>query len=86
MPAKSDGKVDWESGNRTGPYVLEEFKPGQIMRAKRNPNYFRDTWFDEVEIISLIDPSSNNTLSPSAFMSSICETTDLTADFESLPI
>jgi peptide/nickel transport system substrate-binding protein len=58
MPAKSDGKVDWESGNRTGPYVLEEFKPGQIMRAKRNPNYFRDTWFDEVEIVSLIDPTA----------------------------
>ena len=58
MPAKGDGTVDWESGNRTGPYVLEEFKPGQIMRAKRNPNYFRDTWFDEVEIISLIDPTA----------------------------
>jgi peptide/nickel transport system substrate-binding protein len=58
MPAKSDGKVDWESGNRTGPYRLEEFRPGQTMRAKRNPNYFRDTWFDEVEIISLIDPTA----------------------------
>jgi peptide/nickel transport system substrate-binding protein len=58
MPAKADGKVDWESGIRTGPYVLEEFKPGQTMRAKRNPNYFRDTWFDEVEIISLIDPTA----------------------------
>ena len=58
MPAKSDGTADWESAIRTGPYILEEFKPGQFMRAKRNPNYFRDTWFDEVEIISLIDPTA----------------------------
>jgi peptide/nickel transport system substrate-binding protein len=58
MPAKSDGTADWESGIRSGPYVLEEFKPGQVMRGKRYPNYFRDAWFDEVEILSLIDPTA----------------------------
>lgn len=58
MPAKDNGEADWESGIGTGPYVLEEFKPGQITRGKRNPNYYRDTWFDEVEILSIIDPTA----------------------------
>ena len=28
MPAKDDGTVDWQSGIRTGPYMLEKFEPG----------------------------------------------------------
>ena len=58
MPAKENGDVDWQSGIGTGPYMLEEFKPGEITRAKRNPNYFRDTWFDEVSLLSIIDPTA----------------------------
>jgi peptide/nickel transport system substrate-binding protein len=58
MPAKDNGEADWQSGNGTGPYMLEEFRPGEVTRAKRNPNYFRDTWFDEVEILSIIDPTA----------------------------
>jgi peptide/nickel transport system substrate-binding protein len=58
MPAKDNGDADWESGIGTGPYVLEEFKPGEITRAKHNPNYYRDTWFDEVELLSIIDPTA----------------------------
>jgi peptide/nickel transport system substrate-binding protein len=57
MPAK-DGGVDWQSGIGTGPYMLEQFKPGEVTRAKRNPNYFRDAWFDQVEILSIIDPTA----------------------------
>ncbi len=41
MPAKDGGGVDWESGIRTGPYVLEKFEPGVIATFKRNPNYFK---------------------------------------------
>ena len=37
MPATDNGDVDWQSGIGTGPYMLEEFKPGQVTRAKRNP-------------------------------------------------
>jgi len=59
MPAKDNGEADWQSGNGTGPYMLEEFRPGEVTRAKRNPNYFRDTWFDEVEILSIIDPTAS---------------------------
>ena len=40
MPAKDDGTVDWQSGIRTGPYVLEKFEPGVRATMKRNPNYF----------------------------------------------
>ena len=58
MPATDSGEAEWKSGIGTGPYVLEEFKPGEVTRAKRNPNYFRDTWFDEVEILSIIDPTA----------------------------
>lgn len=58
MPATDDGDVDWRSGARTGPYMLEEFKPGQSTKVKRNPNYFADTWFDNVEILSVVDTSA----------------------------
>jgi peptide/nickel transport system substrate-binding protein len=58
MPVMDDGKVDWASGVRTGPYVLEQFAPGQRTSMSRNPNYFRDAWFDEVEFISIVDPTA----------------------------
>lgn len=55
MPANEDGSADWQSGIRTGPYSLEKFAPGERTLMKRNPNYYRDTWFDEVEVLSIID-------------------------------
>jgi peptide/nickel transport system substrate-binding protein len=55
MPAKDDGTVDWSSGNRTGPYVLENFQAGVSASMKRNPNYYRDTWFDEVNMLVVAD-------------------------------
>jgi peptide/nickel transport system substrate-binding protein len=58
MPALDNGGVDWQSGIGTGPYILEEFKPGESTKGKRNPNYYRDTWFDSVDILSVIDPTA----------------------------
>src|SRR5215472_11860893 len=55
MPAKDGGGVDWQSGIRTGPYVLEKFEPGVRATMKRNPNYYGKTYFDDVEILSIID-------------------------------
>ncbi len=57
MPAKDDGSVDWESGIRTGPYVLEKFEPGVKATFNRNPNYFKTdkAWFDRVEALSIKD-------------------------------
>ncbi|RWO56708.1 ABC transporter substrate-binding protein [Mesorhizobium sp.] len=56
MPAK-DGKADWESGVRTGAFVLENFQPGVSAKLKRNPNYFKNgkPYFDEVEFIAITD-------------------------------
>ncbi len=58
MPAKPDGSADWSSGIRTGPYKLEKFDPGVVTKLKRNENYYRDTWFDEIEINAVIDPTA----------------------------
>jgi peptide/nickel transport system substrate-binding protein len=55
MPAKEDGKADWESMNRTGPYKLDKWEPGVRAIGKRNENYYRDTWFDEVEVNVISD-------------------------------
>lgn len=58
MPAKADGSADWSSGVRTGPYRLDRFEPGVVTRLKRNENYYRDAWFDEIEINAVIDPTA----------------------------
>jgi peptide/nickel transport system substrate-binding protein len=38
--------------------LLGGFGRPVITRASRNPNYWRDTWFDEVELLSIIDPTA----------------------------
>ncbi len=55
-----DGKVDWESGDRTGPYVLQNFEPGVRASFKRNPNYFKSdrAHFDEVIVLSVHDAAA----------------------------
>ena len=53
-PSK-DGKIDWAKGVGAGPYVLKNFEPGVKLQAERNPNYFKDTWFDSVEFLSIVD-------------------------------
>ncbi|WP_423907009.1 ABC transporter substrate-binding protein [Candidatus Spongiihabitans sp.] len=39
----------------TGPYILEEFKPGVSFKASRNPNYWKNdrAWVDSVEMFIL---------------------------------
>ena len=54
MPV-ADGKADWQSGVRTGPYVLEKWEPGVRATLKRNPNYYRDTGFDDVSFTVISD-------------------------------
>jgi peptide/nickel transport system substrate-binding protein len=49
------GKIMWEQGIGAGPYVLKSFEPGVRLFAERNPNYFKDTWFDSVEMLSIVD-------------------------------
>jgi peptide/nickel transport system substrate-binding protein len=56
MPSP-DGKADWQSGARTGAFILENFQPGVSAKLKRNPNYFKDgkPYLDEVEFIAITD-------------------------------
>ncbi|MEX2650508.1 MAG: ABC transporter substrate-binding protein [Alphaproteobacteria bacterium] len=56
MPS-ADGVVDWQSGIRTGPFILENFNPGVSVKLKRNPNYFKEgrPYFDEFESLALTD-------------------------------
>jgi peptide/nickel transport system substrate-binding protein len=56
MPAK-DNDVDWQSGIRTGPFVLEKFEPGVRAKMKRFANYHKEgqPYVDECEILSIID-------------------------------
>lgn len=54
-PAKADGTMDWQSGNRTGPYKLDKFEPGVRAAMTRNPNYYRETNFDAVDFTVISD-------------------------------
>jgi peptide/nickel transport system substrate-binding protein len=54
MPAV-DGKADFASGIGTGPYAMTSFQPGVKGTGKRFANYHGTTWFDEVEILSIVD-------------------------------
>lgn len=54
IPAK-DGKADFASGIGTGPYAMTGFEPGVKGSGKRFANYHGETWFDEVEVLSVID-------------------------------
>ncbi|TCP42904.1 ABC transporter substrate-binding protein [Rhodovulum marinum] len=52
-----DGEIDPTAGIGTGGYVIRNFEPGVRMQATRNPNYFKEdaAFFDEVELVSIID-------------------------------
>ena len=60
MPKKDDGSVDWESGIRTGAYMLEKFTPGVSATFNKNPNYYKADkgWFDRVEFLSIKDAAA----------------------------
>ncbi|NNE20974.1 MAG: peptide ABC transporter substrate-binding protein, partial [Rhizobiales bacterium] len=52
---KDDGKIAWEEGIGTGAFILEKFDPGVTIRAKRNPNYHGEAYFDDIEMLTLPD-------------------------------
>lgn len=51
----TDGKIEWEKGIGAGPYILKSYEPGVKLTAERNPNYFKDTWFDAIEMLTIAD-------------------------------
>jgi peptide/nickel transport system substrate-binding protein len=54
MPAV-DGKADWQSGIKTGPFKLVKFEPGIGAKMVRNENFYKDVWFDEFEMVCIPD-------------------------------
>lgn len=56
LPSTGDGNVDWESGNRTGSFVMESWEPGIVSRFVRNENYHLKTaYVDSCEVRHLPD-------------------------------
>jgi peptide/nickel transport system substrate-binding protein len=56
-PSK-DGKIDFAAGIGAGPYVLKSFEPGVKLVGERNPNYFGTSWFDGIEMLSIVDTAA----------------------------
>ncbi len=54
-PANADGTMDWQSGVRTGPYIMDKWEPGVRATAKKNPNYHRTTYFDDMTMTVIAD-------------------------------
>jgi peptide/nickel transport system substrate-binding protein len=52
------GRIDWSKGTGTGPFILESFDPGVRAKFKRNPDYHGTAYFDEVEMLSILDVSA----------------------------
>jgi len=59
----ADG-IDWRSGDGCGSYRLVEFDPGVVARFEKNPDHFdadNRAWFDEVEMLSVVDLNARTT-------------------------
>ena len=50
-----DGVVDPVAGIGTGGYSLNSYEPGVRAEMTRNANYFKETYFDEFTLLSIID-------------------------------
>lgn len=60
LPSK-DGKIDRQSLDGTGAYVLESYVPGERFRLKRNPNYWdldKAGFFDTAEVLIITDAAA----------------------------
>ena len=76
-----------ESANRSplgwGPYIIEEWLPGDALRLRRNPNYFRATeglpYFDILTYHFLGEPADGNI---QALLTGLCDIVDQTTLLE----
>jgi peptide/nickel transport system substrate-binding protein len=52
-----DGKADWASGVRCGPYKLDNLEPGVTVSMSRYENHYNENeaYFDDIEILSVPD-------------------------------
>ncbi|MBI1495256.1 ABC transporter substrate-binding protein [Halocynthiibacter styelae] len=53
-----DGTVDTLAGIGTGGFKVDNYEPGVRLSTSRNANYHKPAYFDEVEVLSLIDPTA----------------------------
>lgn len=55
-----DGTEDFTAGIFTGPYMLQNFVPGEVLSTKRNPNYWKSdrAHADEVEVLFVEDTTA----------------------------
>ena len=61
-PANDDGTIDWQSGDGTGPYKIENNEFGVGSRLTRHDGWHLEgAYFDEVEMIVLNDPNARQT-------------------------
>ncbi|MET2832164.1 ABC transporter substrate-binding protein [Mesorhizobium shangrilense] len=53
-------KIDWQSRNGTGGYILREYEPGVRAYLERNPRYWRNdrAFADEVEMLCIGDATA----------------------------
>ncbi len=59
MPAV-DGRIDPNSTDGLGGYIVESYEPGVQATLTRNPDYWKEdrAWFDRIEILSILDPAA----------------------------
>jgi len=63
LPSKDGALIDPQGGIGTGGYVIEAFEPGVRTKGRRFENYFKSdrAHFDEVEFLTVIDPTARQT-------------------------
>jgi len=61
-PGKPDGTIDWQSGDGTGPYKIDNYDPGVSASLSRHDGWHREgAYFDSLELLVLNDPNSRQT-------------------------
>jgi len=61
-PANSDGSIDWQSGDGSGPYAIVEHEFGVGTKLKRHEGWHLEgAYFDAVEMTVLNDPNARQT-------------------------
>lgn len=61
-PAKDDGTIDWESGDGSGPYKIEDGEWGVSWKMARHDGWHLEgAYFDNIEMIILNDPNARQT-------------------------
>ena len=56
----ADGKVDANTTDGCGGYIVESYEHGVQATLNRNPNYWKSdrAWFDRIELVSILDPAA----------------------------